>query len=124
MANNVIYFNQIAGRAGVRCISSNTFTPANFALLYANSSPMENVFSFNLSKMIWATANITAGITIARGANNKLALTGQGVVDFSSMGMSLTEDNAANLVITIPDTASFVIVEVHKQSNISPTMIT
>jgi len=106
--------------AGIRVTSNSlnanvTITPANLALLFANSSPLENVTSFNINKIVWS-----GQWTISRANTDLLYLSNTGVWDLSGMGMPLSENNTANLVLTSTSAGnSTIIIEVRKYSDFS-----
>lgn len=74
----------------------------------------ENVSSFSITKVFWSTAN---NITIARGANTLFKLTGSDHWPLDYYNIAFSQDATANLVITIPDAGSTVVMEVHKKSD-------
>lgn len=71
------------------------------------------VLNFNISKVLWSTANT---ITVYRGSTTvgdlQLRYTGDWQLD--SAGFQLAEGSTANLNIVIPDAASTLLIEVHK----------
>lgn len=63
----------------------------------------ETVEGLQVAKILWSGT-----VTIARGANTHFSLTGNGVWDFDSAGISSREDQTASVVITAT-TASCVV---------------
>lgn len=110
----VVFSHAAGGRALLRFIANATvnvaanstvnsdlgFTPSNDAITGAS-----------ITKLAWSTAN---NITIARGSNTILTLSGTGHWDLRQMGTPLTEFPAATLVVTLRDANSSLLVEMSK----------
>lgn len=105
--------NQYRGKVVQRVIgATETIVPANTAI--ANTGQLingtwgESVSALHITRVMWS-----GNTTIARGANTVLVLTGEGDWALSDGGISLTEDETANVVITAAAGAT-AIVEMHK----------
>ncbi len=73
----------------------------------------ETVSGMTITKIVWSTNNV---INIKRGANTYCKLFNAGQWDLAAMGMPLTVDSAADVVIEIPGTGS-TIIEINKLTN-------
>jgi hypothetical protein len=105
------------GRAMLRCTASETFVVVgnNSTSNVASNNAAETVLGATITQFHYNAAN---NITIARGANTILVLTGENSVNLETNGLVLNESPAANIVITINGTGS-IILEVHKQSTLA-----
>jgi hypothetical protein len=94
--------NKLFSDTQIREIANATYTVASMAV-----SNAEVVIAANIERIYW-----TGGVwTIARGANTILTLPGPyGVLDLKSAGISLSEFNAANVVITTTATTPGVLI--------------
>jgi hypothetical protein len=92
-----VVFKQRNGKALLR-VSNATET-----FVVAGNSAVSNIAVANVESVISADISavyFSGTVTVARGANNVLTLSGTGFFDFAGQGNSLTEWNAANVVIT------------------------
>ena len=92
---------------------------ANVSLVVAGDVSTSNVATgdevltgASITQMFWGTD--TGAIIVKRGSNVVLTCTQAGHMDFAAAGMSLTKDQAANLVIQLPSANAFVLVELQK----------
>lgn len=88
--------------------ANDTITTANLALAG------ETVDSFSITKLFWST---TGTITLARGANVVLSLTGSDHWPLDMYNIALGTANTADLVITVPDANSSIVLELKKSSS-------
>lgn len=104
-----IIINKSLRRAVIRVTSNTTITLANLA-----TSNTETVDSAGIVQVFWA-----GNCSIARGANTICVFPGgtAGHHNYMGHGISLNEFATANLVFTIGDAASFMVVEVGKQTH-------
>lgn len=92
---------------------------SNSTLVVAGNTSSSNVATgdeeltgASITQLFWGTD--TGAIVIKRGANVVLTCTQTGHMDFAGAGMSLTKDQAANLVVELPSANAFVLVELQK----------
>ena len=112
MAANIVFSHISGGRAFLRFNASATInvvanSTANSDLSTAN----DQVLGATITKVLWSvTPNSTVNtISIARGANTIMTLTGTGSWDFKSMGIAETEYSGATIVVTMPPTSTLFI---------------
>lgn len=110
-----IIINKSMRRAVIRVTANTTITLANLA-----TSNTETVDAVGITQVFWA---VGSNSSIARGANVVLSFpqTTAGHHNFMGHGIALNEFSSANLVFTLPDATSFMVVEVSKQTHNIPT---
>lgn len=97
---------------------------ANVELVVAGNSSQSNIATgdevltgASITQLFWGTD--TGAIVIKRGANVVVTCTQTGHMDFAASGMSLTKDQAANLVIQLPSANAFVLIELQKAGTLN-----
>ena len=108
MAANYLQNRTGAKQVTIRVVANSTVQPTDLQYPDANT---EIVTGFTIASLFWSTENV---ITIARGANTILNLTGNGMMPLNYYGISLNEYPTANLVVTINDVTTSLIMDLHK----------
>lgn len=113
-----VIYSQYArtGRATLRCTANETFVVVgnNASSNVASNNANETVVGASITQLHYSTQN---NITIARGANTILVLTGSESFNYETNGLSLNEYPAANIVVTLNGLGS-IVMEIHKNSTI------
>lgn len=114
VAANVITNQQKGGKILLRFVANGYVNcVANSTVNSDIGAPgNDQIQGATISKLAWST---TANIKIARGSNTILTLCGSDHWDLRQMGMLLNESPAANLVVTITDGNSSLLVELNKE---------
>lgn len=77
----------------------------------------EDLTGASITQLFWGTD--TGAIVVKRGANVVVTCTQSGHMDFAASGMSLTKDQAANLVVELPSANAFVLIELQKAGTLN-----
>jgi hypothetical protein len=116
---NLVFGQNVGGRAVVRFTgaagaTANLVIAANSTVNSAIATSNDQITGAAITKVLWSTPNTANGIVVQRGTNLLLTLTGNGNWDLKGMGVSLAEFNTANVIVTLPDNFSTLILEFTK----------
>lgn len=97
---------------------------SNSTLIVAGNNSVSNVATgdevltgASITQLFWGTD--TGAIIVKRGANVVVTCTQTGHMDFAAAGLSLTKDQAANLVVELPSANAFVLIELQKVGSLT-----